>query len=84
MDKKLPYYGEKEISLRQVVKGCCASEAAWMRESKNDCCLLSGSVYRDKTPIPCCRKQTASDRNGTFICPDESGNPLDEDVVDLP
>lgn len=84
MDKKLPFYGEKEIVPKQTLKGCCASEEAWNKESKTDCCLLSGSVYQNKTPIPCCRRQEAIDRNGTLVCPPESGNPLDEDVVDLP
>lgn len=83
MDKKLPFYGEKQLSRRQVVKGCCTSEQEWARESKKDCCLLFGSVFRPKVPIPCCRKQKAIDRNGTHICPEASGNPLDEDVVDL-
>ena len=85
MDKKLPFYGEKELDDRQLVKGCCVSEAEWVRESKSNCCLLSGSVYRDKTPIPCCRKQTAVESgNGTLTCPPAAGNPVDEDVVDLP
>ena len=85
MDKKLPFYGEKDISKRRLVKACCASQDAWSNESKSDCCLLSGSLYREKPPIPCCRKQSPVSRgNGTLVCPQESGNPLDEDVVDLP